>query len=217
VISRFSGASLCSPFSGDRGVHYAESTIGTFRTRVAGRRVVLALNDVAISTCRDPARAKAQAKRLAKGPAVADPEPGPVNAAYALRAATVAGARAIGLSNAIGAIKPGMMADLIILNLNEPAFVPFNSAPRQIVFSESGRGVETVLVGGRRVVRGGKLVTLDEGALAAAVEKVAPAFRRDAQALAARNADLVAPLLSASRKAWKVPLGFERYMGHGSS
>ncbi len=69
VISRFSGASLCSPFSGDRGVHYAESTIGTFRTRVAGRRVVLALNDVAISTCRDPARAKAQAERLAKAAA----------------------------------------------------------------------------------------------------------------------------------------------------
>jgi 5-methylthioadenosine/S-adenosylhomocysteine deaminase len=148
-------------------------------------------------------------------PAVTNPEPGPINAAYALRAATLAGARAVGLSNAIGAIKPGMTADLMILDLKEPAFVPFNSAARQIVFSESGRAVETVLVGGRPVVRGGKLVTVDEAALAAAVEKVAPAFRRDAQALAARNADLAAPLLSASRKAWKVPLGFERYIGRG--
>jgi len=149
-------------------------------------------------------------------PAVTDPEPGPVNAAYAVRAATVAGARAVGLSNAIGAIKPGMKADLIILDLNEPAFVPFNSAARQIVFSEAGRAIETVLVGGRPVVRGGKLVTIDETALAAAAERIAPAFRRDAQALAARNADLTAPLLNASRKAWKVPLGFERYIGRGS-
>jgi 5-methylthioadenosine/S-adenosylhomocysteine deaminase len=85
------------------------------------------------------------------------------------------------------------------------------------VFSESGRAVETVLVSGRPVVRGSRLVTVDETALAAAAEKVASAFRGDAQALAARNADLAGPLLSASRKAWKVPLGFERYIGHGSS
>ena len=149
-------------------------------------------------------------------PAVTDPEPGPVNAAYALRAATLSGARAVGLSNAIGAIKPGMMADLIILDLSEPAFVPFNSAARQIVFSEVGRAIETVLVGGRPVVRGGKLVTIDETALASAAERIAPAFRRDAQALAAGNADLTEPLLNASRKAWKVPLGFERYIGRGS-
>jgi 5-methylthioadenosine/S-adenosylhomocysteine deaminase len=148
-------------------------------------------------------------------PAVTDPEPGAVNAAYAIRAATLAGARAVGLSGTIGAIKPGMKADLMILDLNDPAFVPFNSAARQIVFSECGRAVETVLVGGRPVVRAGKLVTVDEAALAAAVEKVAPAFRRDAQALAARNADLAVPLLSANREAWKVPLGFERYIGRG--
>ena len=69
----------------------------------------------------------------------------------------------------IGALKPGMTADLMILDLNEPAFVPFNSAARQIVFSESGRAVDTVLVGGRPVVRDHKLVTVDEAALAAAV------------------------------------------------
>jgi 5-methylthioadenosine/S-adenosylhomocysteine deaminase len=148
-------------------------------------------------------------------PAVTDPEPGSVNAAYAVRAATLAGARAVGLSDAIGAIKPGMKADLMILDLDDPAFVPFNSAARQIVFSECGRAVETVLVGGRPVVRAGKLVTVDEAALAAAVAKVAPAFRRDAQALAARNADLAAPLLRANREAWKAPLGIERYIGRG--
>ena len=150
-------------------------------------------------------------------PAVTDPEPGPINAGYALKAATLSGARAVGLADRIGAIKPGMMADLVILDLSEPSFVPFNSAARQIVFAEAGRAVETVLVGGRPVVRNGKLVTVDEAALATEVERIAPAFRRDAQALAARNTDLVAPILNASRKAWKVPLGFERYIGDRSS
>jgi 5-methylthioadenosine/S-adenosylhomocysteine deaminase len=148
-------------------------------------------------------------------PAVTDPEPGPIDAAYALRAATLAGAKAVGLSGAVGAIRPGMMADLTILDLKEPAFVPFNSAARQIVYSEAGRAVDTVLVGGRSVVRGGRLTTVDEAALAAAVAEIAPAFQRDAQALAARNADLAAPLLNASREAWKMPLGFERFIGRG--
>jgi cytosine/adenosine deaminase-related metal-dependent hydrolase len=148
-------------------------------------------------------------------PAVTDPEPGPVNAAYALRAATLAGARAVGLSDKVGAIKPGMTADLMILDLKEPAFVPFNSAARQIVFAEAGRAVETVLVGGRLVVRNRRLVTVDEATLAAEMEKIAPEFRRNAQALATRNTDLLAPLLNANREAWKVRLGFERYIGRG--
>ena len=58
------------------------------------------------------------------------------------------GAKACSMEGQIGALKAGMAADLMILDLKEPAFVPFNSAARQIVFSEAGRAVETVLVGG---------------------------------------------------------------------
>jgi cytosine/adenosine deaminase-related metal-dependent hydrolase len=148
-------------------------------------------------------------------PAVTDPEPHPIDAAYALRAATLAGARAVGRAGKSGALKAGMAADLAILDLNEPSFVPFNSAARQIVFAEAGRAVETVLVGGRPVVRDGRLVTVDEAALAAEAARLAPAFRSDAAAVAARGRDLVAPLLDANRAAWKVPLGFERYVGRG--
>ena len=97
--------------------------------------------------------------------------------------------------------------------LGEPAFVPFNSAARQIVYAESGRAVETVFVNGRPVVRGGKLVTVDEEKLAAEAAELAPAFRRDANELADRIADLTTPLLDANRAAWKVPLRLERYIG----
>jgi cytosine/adenosine deaminase-related metal-dependent hydrolase len=148
-------------------------------------------------------------------PAVTNPEPGPLDAAYALRAATLHGARAVGLDGKIGALRPGMAADLVILDLNEPTFVPFNSAARQVVFAECGRAVETVFVAGRPVVREGKLVTLDETSLAAEAAEISPAFRRDAQALAGRNSDLIAPLLDANRTAWQVLLDFERYIGRG--
>jgi hypothetical protein len=47
------------------------------------------------------------------------------------------------------------------------------------------------------------------------VQAIAPQFRSDAQKLAGRNADLTDHLLNANREAWKVPLGFERYIGRG--
>lgn len=146
-------------------------------------------------------------------PAVTHPEPGPINAAYALKSATLSGARAVGLDGKVGAIKDGMAADLMILDLNEPSFVPFNSAARQIVFAECGRAVETVFVAGRAVVRNGKLVTIDEAALAAEAAEISPAFRREAEALASRNSDLIAPILDANRVAWDVQLDFDRYIG----
>ena len=130
-----------------------------------------------------------------------------------MRAATLSGARTVGLGHKVGVLKPGMAADLMILDLDALAFVPFNSAARQIVFAESGRAVETVFVDGHPVVRGGKLTTLDETKLAAEAAEFAPAFRRDAAELAARSADLTAPLLDANRAAWRVPLGFDRYLG----
>jgi hypothetical protein len=71
------------------------------------------------------------------------------------------------------------------------------------------------LVGGQPVVRNGKLTTLDEAALVEAVGRIAPKFRSDADALAGCNADLTDHLLNANREAWKVPLGFERYIGRG--
>ena len=146
-------------------------------------------------------------------PAVTDPEPHPINAAFALRAATLTGAKAVGLEGRAGALKAGMAADFMILNLNEPAFVPFNSAARQIVYSESGSAVEAVFVAGRPVVRDGKLTTIDEAALAAEVAGISPGFRREVEALAKRSADLVAPLLEGNRAAWKLKLGLERYIG----
>jgi cytosine/adenosine deaminase-related metal-dependent hydrolase len=146
-------------------------------------------------------------------PAVTSPEPHPISAAYALRAATLTGARCCGLQGHVGALKQGMAADLMILDLSEPSFVPFNCAARQIVFAEAGRAVETVLVGGKVVMHGGKLVTVNEAALAAEAAELAPAVRRDAAALSQKTADLAAPLLEGNRAAWRVKTGLERYVG----
>lgn len=146
-------------------------------------------------------------------PAVTNPEPGPITAAYAVEAATLAGARAVGLAGKIGALKAGMKADLVILDLKEPSFIPFNSAARQIAFAECGRAVETVMVGGRPVVRDRKLVSVDEMAIAAEAEEISAVFRNDAANLARSNSQLIEPILNANRAAWAVPIDLERYIG----
>ena len=146
-------------------------------------------------------------------PAVTHPDPTPISAAYAIKAATLAGAAAVGLAGTVGAIKVGMQADLVILDLTEPSFVPFNSAARQLVFSECGRAVETVFVAGRPVVRDRKLVAIDEAELAREAAEIAPEFRRSAAALAERQKPLVPPILDANRAVWNVALEYSRYIG----
>ena len=81
-----------------------------------------------------------------------DAEPVEILAQHAIEAATVGGARAVGLAGTVGDVRPGMLADLALIDLADLAYLPFNSAARQLVFSETGRGVHTVLVDGQTVL-----------------------------------------------------------------
>ena len=149
-------------------------------------------------------------------PAVTDPEPRPINAAYALRAATLTGRGRSALAAKVGALKPGMAADLMILDLNEPAFVPFNSAARQIVFAEAAARSRPCW---SPAGRWSATASSSPSTRPRSPRKRRKSRRRSAetpQALASRNSDLIAPLLNANREAWKVPLGFERYIGRGN-
>lgn len=129
----------------------------------------------------------------------------------ALFAATAGGARAIGLGARIGHIRPGFQADLTLLDLNDPALVPLNSAARQAVFSESGRSVNTVIVEGRIVVRDGRMTTIDETALRRSIESIMDALRADVAMVSARTASLDAQLQEAHRRTWDASLDVHRY------
>jgi len=65
----------------------------------------------------------------------------------------------------IGAIRPGMKADLVVIDFGDVSYQPLNSAERQLVFSETGRGVETTIVDGRVILRERHITTIDEAAL----------------------------------------------------
>ncbi|SEK79683.1 Cytosine/adenosine deaminase [Blastococcus sp. DSM 46786] len=88
-----------------------------------------------------------------------------------LRAATVDGARAVGLGEVTGSITPGRAADLVLIRADGLATAPVNDAVGTVVLQATPATVETVLVGGEVVKRDGRLVGVDRQAAVAAVEK----------------------------------------------
>jgi 5-methylthioadenosine/S-adenosylhomocysteine deaminase len=77
--------------------------------------------------------------------------------------ATRGGARALGRGGEIGALAPGMAADVVLMNLD--ALRPFTDLASALVYQASPGIVETVVVGGRVLMHEGVLTTLDESAL----------------------------------------------------
>ena len=103
--------------------------------------------------------------------------------------ATRGSAEVLGFGDEIGSIEPGRKADIVFLDLGQINYVPLNNPVNQIVHGEDGTGVESVMIGGRMVLEGRRMVTVDEGKLArdaqAAAERLAAA-NADARALAER-------------------------------
>jgi 5-methylthioadenosine/S-adenosylhomocysteine deaminase len=87
-----------------------------------------------------------------------------LNALAVVEMATIDGARALHMENEIGSLETGKKADLILISLDEPNAVPMYNVYSQIAYSLKASDVETVMIGGRVVMRDHKLLTVDEQA-----------------------------------------------------
>lgn len=94
----------------------------------------------------------------------------------ALEMATLNGARAMGLSGSMGALAPGMKADVVAHDIRRPEWVPLNNPVEQLVSSADGRGVHSVWVDGVRVVENRRCTLIDEDALQAEGQAMAEAI-----------------------------------------
>jgi guanine deaminase len=95
-----------------------------------------------------------------------------ISAAEAFGMATEGSAKGLGFEN-IGRLAAGFEADIVFLRLESPHFVPLRSPLVQMVFGENAASVDTVMIGGRIVFHGGKLLTLDEASLRSRAEEAA--------------------------------------------
>jgi cytosine/adenosine deaminase-related metal-dependent hydrolase len=89
-----------------------------------------------------------------------DPTVTPVEAV--LEMATINGAKAMGLDDQIGSIEVGKQADFVALDMNKPRLTPAPDPVSAIVCAGSGSDVDTVVIGGKTVVEGGQVLTMDE-------------------------------------------------------
>jgi cytosine/adenosine deaminase-related metal-dependent hydrolase len=144
--------------------------------------------------------------------AVSEPEPGQGLAHEVLRHATLGNARTAGLQGQLGAIRVGYKADLILIDLKDVAYLPYNSAARQLVYTESGRGVESVIVDGRVVIKDRQVKTIDEDGLRREVADLMRHFMADYDAVVASRQRALPYMLDAHRRVWETEVGMNRFI-----
>lgn len=90
---------------------------------------------------------------------------GALPADAALYAATMGGAQALGLGQAIGSLSVGKRADIVALSLADWPSVPLHNPASQIVYTASRGHVTDVWVGGVQRVAGGAVIGVDQTGL----------------------------------------------------
>ena len=100
------------------------------------------------------------------------PGRGPLTSEAALFAATLGGARALGLDNQIGALAEGMQADIAVVSLSGAHQEPVSDPIDTLIFSSSGRDVVMTLAGGKEIYRDNKVSGVDEGDLGERIQQV---------------------------------------------
>src|SRR6266446_6590888 len=94
-------------------------------------------------------------------------DPRALGAKAVVEMATIEGARALHMEKEIGSLEVGKKADIILLGLDAPNAVPMYDVYTQLAYALKGSDVETVIIGGRVVMRDRKLLTVDESAVIA--------------------------------------------------
>jgi 5-methylthioadenosine/S-adenosylhomocysteine deaminase len=94
-----------------------------------------------------------------------------------LEMGTIAGARALGLGDQVGSLTAGKAADILLIRADDLNVGPLAAVESAIVRAVTPANVDSVLVGGRFVKRGGELVGIEAAALMQAASESADRIR----------------------------------------
>jgi cytosine/adenosine deaminase-related metal-dependent hydrolase len=96
-----------------------------------------------------------------------------ITAEQAIEMATLGGARAIGMGDAIGSIEIGKRADLVVHDGRRPEWHPLQDAASTLVYAAQSSAVRHVVIDGRTVLEDGAFKGFDEVAALAAIDAAA--------------------------------------------
>ena len=97
-------------------------------------------------------------------------DPTVADAKTIFKMATQNGAKALHLN--AGVIKEGALADLVIIDFNQPHLRPINNVISHLVYSANGNDVETTIVDGKILMLDREVLTLDEEKILEKAEEV---------------------------------------------
>jgi 5-methylthioadenosine/S-adenosylhomocysteine deaminase len=95
-----------------------------------------------------------------------------ISAAEMLEAATLGGARSLGLDHKIGTLEAGKAADITAVSLGAMAQQPDNDVCSTLVFASNARDVVMTMVAGEEIYRDGVMKNLDEAETVAALQRI---------------------------------------------
>ena len=95
-----------------------------------------------------------------------------IPAETALELATLKGAEALGLGEEIGSVEVGKKADLVLFDTKRAEWRSIFNPVNSLVYNADGRSVHTVMVDGKVVVEGHKVLFVDEWELVQKVQEL---------------------------------------------
>jgi len=98
-----------------------------------------------------------------------------------LELGTIEGARSMGIADKVGSLKPGKRADLIMVSTRDVNLGVFTDPAHMIVTAAQPSNVDTVVIDGRILKRGGKLTALNVAQIVGEATAANAALRKRAE------------------------------------
>lgn len=174
-IRRFADQGCKVVYNPESNMKLASGFAPVSRMRAAGIPVGLGTDGCASNNDLDLFQEMDTAAKLEKVRHL-DPTLLPAPAVVAM--ATREGARVLGLEGVTGCLRPGLKADLILIDLKRPHLTPMYHPYSHLVYAVTGADVKTVLINGRLVMRDRQLLTLNEGEIMERVNRIAGRISR---------------------------------------
>ena len=98
----------------------------------------------------------------------------------ALELMTIKAAAVLDMADRVGSLEPGKEADVAMFRLDQPHLLPGARLVNNLVYSGLNNMADTVLVGGKVVLREGRAVLVDEKEIVARVREAQSGMIREA-------------------------------------